>query len=90
MVNFNKSRSALLSVALCGSLVLFPFTRPQSDAPDALRNESLKAMLDGMGYSPSPLSKGFLIAIKRDTWTYNMQLVLSDDTTKLGIILIWA
>ena len=27
----------------------------------------------------------YLIAIKRDSWTYNIQLVLSADTTKLGM-----
>lgn len=85
MFNFSRSRSALVSAALCGSLVFFPFARLQSDAPDPLNNDSLKTMLDGMGYSPTALSKGYLIAIKRDTWTYNMQLVLSGDGTKLGI-----
>jgi hypothetical protein len=85
MLSFRRSKSALLATALCGSMVLVPFARLQSDAPDPLSNDSLKTMLDNMGYAPSALSKGYLVAIKRDTWTYNMQLVLSDDQTKLGI-----
>lgn len=85
MLSFAKSRSALVATALCGSLIVVPFARFQNDAPNALDNDSLKTMLDSMGYAPTALSKGYLIAIKRDTWTYNMQLVLSDDQTKLGI-----
>jgi len=50
-----------------------------------LDNDSLKAMLTNMGYAPTDLSKGYLIAIKRDSWTYNMQLVLSADQSKIGI-----
>ena len=49
-----------------------------------LDNDSLKAMLTNMGYAPTDLSKGYLIAIKRDSWTYNMQLVLSADQSKIG------
>jgi len=52
---------------------------------DSLTDESLKSLLDGMGLEPKKLSKGYLIAIKREAWTYNMQLVLSGDGTKLGI-----
>ncbi|MBI1757019.1 MAG: hypothetical protein HY248_03605 [Fimbriimonas ginsengisoli] len=47
-------------------------------------DDSLKATLDGMGYEPKKLSKGFLISIKRDSWTYYIQLVLSSDSSKLG------
>ncbi|HVY88718.1 MAG TPA: hypothetical protein VG942_07610 [Hyphomonadaceae bacterium] len=50
-----------------------------------LNNDSLKAMLDGLGYEPKALSKGFLIDIKQDTWDIYMQLVLSGDGTKLGM-----
>jgi len=42
-------------------------------------------MLANLGLEPKPLSKGFLIAIKRDTWTLNMQLVLSPNLEKLGM-----
>ncbi len=51
---------------------------------DVLTDDGLKTMLDNMGLEPKPLSKGFLIAIKRDTWTYNIQLRLSSDGTKIG------
>ncbi|HLK14420.1 MAG TPA: hypothetical protein VKT78_06420 [Fimbriimonadaceae bacterium] len=54
-------------------------------AAQSLDNASLKTVLEGMGYEPKALSKGYLIAIKRDDWTYNMQLVLSSDSSKLGI-----
>ncbi len=54
-------------------------------APSQLNNDSLRQMLDGMGLEPKALSKGYLIAIKRDTWTYNMQLVLSENQEKLGM-----
>jgi len=41
-------------------------------------------MLDNMGNEPKKLSKGYLIAMKRDSWTFNIQIVLSDDRTKIG------
>jgi len=80
----SRSKSALLGVALCSSLVFLPAAK-HPDEPGALDNDGLKVMLDNMGYAPSPLSKGYLIAVKRDSWTYNMQLVLSGDQTKLGL-----
>jgi len=50
----------------------------------ALTDDTLQKMLDAMGYEPKKLSKGYLIAIKRDSWTFNMQLTLSSDMSKLG------
>ncbi len=78
---------ALLAVVLWGSLALAPVIRAQETlgAPQALSNDDLKKMLENMGLEPKPLSKGFLIAIKRDTWTLNMQIVLSENLTKLGL-----
>ena len=49
-----------------------------------LNDESLKTMLTNMGLEPSALTKGFLVKIKQDTWTLNIQLVLSPDKRKLG------
>src|ERR1051325_4050714 len=49
-----------------------------------LTEDGLKQMLDNMGYEPKKLGKGYLLSIKRDSWTYNMQLVLSSDHSKLG------
>lgn len=51
---------------------------------EGLTDDTLKQMLLGMGIEPKPLSKGFLVAIKQDTWTINMQLVISADKSKLG------
>ena len=42
-------------------------------------------MLDGMGYEPKPLSKGFLIAVKRGTWTLNIQIVISSNSERIGM-----
>jgi hypothetical protein len=81
---FRRSYSAVAAAALCSSLVFMPMVK-RSDEPEALTNDSLKTTLANMGYEPTDLSKGYLIAIKRDTWTYNMQVVLSNDGTKLGI-----
>lgn len=52
---------------------------------DALDDESLRQMLVGMGFEPKKLSKGFLLSLKRESWTYYVQLVLSPDGTKLGL-----
>lgn len=82
------SGAAVLSIVLWGSLALAPTGRAQevvSAARDSLSNDDLKTMLANLGFEPKPLSKGFLIAIKRDTWTLNMQLVLSGDSTKIGL-----
>jgi hypothetical protein len=54
-------------------------------APGTLTDASLRQMLDNMGLAPKPLSKGFLVSVKRDTWTIYVQLVLSSDQTKLGM-----
>jgi hypothetical protein len=51
----------------------------------ALTNESLSTMLSNMGYEPKALSKGFLIAKKVDSWTINVQVVLSPNLTKIGM-----
>jgi hypothetical protein len=50
----------------------------------ALADDTLLQMLDTMGYAPTKLSKGYLVALKRDTWTVNIQVVLSPDNNKLG------
>jgi hypothetical protein len=79
-------------VALSALLVLGPIsasaqTPPASPAPPSggLTDAGLKELLDGLGLEPKPLSKGYLIAVKRDTWTFNIQLVLSKDLTKIGM-----
>jgi hypothetical protein len=54
-------------------------------AGQVLTDDSLKSMLDNMGYEPKKLTKGYLLVIKQDTWTLNMQLVISPDGRKLGL-----
>lgn len=60
---------------------------PAAPAPSeqGLTDAQLSQLLDSMGFAPRKLSKGYLIVIQRDGWTYNMQLVLSPDLTKLGM-----
>ena len=81
---YNRSTATLCATALCGSLVFLPFVH-RDDEPSALDNAGLQSMLDNMGYSPKPLSNGYLISIKQDSWTYNMQLLLSSDGSKIGM-----
>ena len=77
-----RAHSLAVATALCGSLVFLPIAR-HKDA-DVLSDQDLKTMLDGLGYSPNHLSNGYLIAISRDGWTYNMQVLLSPDASKVG------
>jgi hypothetical protein len=79
---------SLLVIAVCCAIGLSPRVHSQSTAPAAqgvLTDDGLRTMLDGMGYEPKPLSKGFLIAVKRGTWTLNTQLVISPNTERIGM-----
>jgi hypothetical protein len=84
------SATATIALLLWGTTALSSLTRAQDKIEDAratgvtLDSASLETMLTGLGFEPKSLSKGYLIAVKRDTWTFNMQLVLSGDGTKLG------
>jgi hypothetical protein len=81
------SAVALFAVVLWGVTMATPILRAQESSRltiPALTDDSLKQMLDTMGYEPKKLSKGYLLAVKRDSWTINIQLVLSKDNTKLG------
>jgi hypothetical protein len=49
-----------------------------------LDDAGLKAMLVSMGYEPKKLSEGYLVAVKQDSWTLNVQLRLSSNRSKLG------
>ena len=42
-------------------------------------------MLEGLGYEPKKLSKGFLVVESQESWTYNIQVVISPDGSKIGI-----
>jgi hypothetical protein len=87
-----KSRSAasapaLFAIVLWSATAIAPLLRAQ-DAPrptvPAVTEDSLRQMLDNMGYEPKKLGKGYLIVIKRDSWTFNMQILLSPDKSKIG------
>lgn len=76
----------------CGIALLTPL-RAQDNipapatetVPDRLTDETLHQMLTSMGHAPKPLSKGFLIEVKRDAMVVYIQVVLSPDETKLGL-----
>jgi hypothetical protein len=60
--------------------------KPETVAsPTTLTDDGLKRMLTDMGYKPKDLSKGFQITIKKNKWTFNIQVVLSDNKEKLGM-----
>ena len=52
--------------------------------PPAVSDAELQKMLDNMGFEPKKLTRGYLITIKQDTWTYYIQILLSSDGTKMG------
>lgn len=63
---------------------------PQAAAPVAVSNgaisdSGLKQMLTNLGYTPKELSKGYQVTIKRNNWTFNIQVVLSDNKEKMGM-----
>jgi len=51
----------------------------------ALTNDCLFTTLTDMGLSPRALSKGYLVTFKQDTWTINVQFVLSPNLSRLGL-----
>jgi len=87
------SATALLAILLWGSTALVGYVNAQpkgqaeakSVAGEVLTDDTLSQSLSNMGFEPKKLSKGFLIAIKQDTWTLNMQLVLSANQEKIGL-----
>lgn len=83
------SLTSLLAITFCVVMAVSPRLYSQETKPaaaaGALVDDGLRKLLDGMGYEPKPLSKGFLIAVKRDTWTINIQLVISPNGEKIGM-----
>jgi hypothetical protein len=88
------SSTGLVAIGLWGCTALIAVghaaekERPsafQGGAAEALTDDTLKQSLEGMGFEPKALSKGFLIQSKQDTWTLNVQVVLSGDTRKIGL-----
>jgi hypothetical protein len=78
------SATSVFAILLWGSTALGAFVHAQ-EAIEALNDDSLKSTLTNMGYEPKKLSKGFLLALKQDTWTLNVQVVLSPDLRKVGL-----
>jgi hypothetical protein len=77
---------SLLVLTLSCIAAFSPALHSQGTSSSAALNDAgLKQMLDAMGYEPKPLTKGFLIAIKRDTWTVSIQLVISSNGEKIGM-----
>ena len=89
------SATALFALILWAGTVLSSILRAQNANQDPqkpieaigqnLTDDSLKQTLDNMGLEPKKLSKGYLLAIKQDTWTINLQVVLSLDNRKVGL-----
>ena len=89
------SATALFSLVVWGCTVVSGMLPAQDTKEDArkqpgaagqtLTDETLNQMLDNMGLEPKKLSKGNLVAIKQDTWTINIQVVLSANKEKLGL-----
>ena len=89
------SATALFALLLWGSTVLSALLPAQTGTHEAVKtpetggqnltDDSLEQTLDNMGLEPKKLSKGCLLAIKQDTWTINLQVVLSSDARKVGL-----
>jgi len=79
------SGTALFALILWGSTVFAGILHAQDTVGQNLTDDSLKQTLDTMGLEPKKLSKGYLLAMKQDTWTINMQVVLSPDLRKVGL-----
>ena len=63
-----------------------PQTQASTNVPaNAITDADLKKMLIDLGYTPKSLSKGYQITIKKNKWTFNIQVVLSDNLEKMGI-----
>ena len=78
--------SMLVVVVICAGVGASGGRALAASCPSGVvTNDCLPALLKDMGYENRALSKGYLITIKGDGWTYYIQLVLSNDATKLGM-----
>ena len=77
---------SVLAVAMALAATGFspPAARAQVSA-GGLNDTTMQAVLVGLGYTPTHLSKGLLIQAKRGTMTLYVQTVLSADERKLGL-----
>ena len=88
----SKSIASLLFMVLWGTSVVCPNMRARASyqgasatVPGQLSDDSLRQMLDGMGFEPKAISRGFLVTVKREKFTCYIQIVLSENKTKLGM-----
>jgi hypothetical protein len=87
------SSAGLLAIILWASTAAVAVVHASGGKPDEtvqasadeLTNDTLKQSLSNMGFEPKALSKGFLIQSKQDSWTLNVQVVLSGDNRKIGL-----
>ena len=92
-----KNRASTVGIfvtVFVGSTALVASLRAQGNQGDqgdlrqggqSLTAESLQKALDELGYGPRKLGNGYLISIKKDTWTYNMQFTISEDFSRLDV-----
>ncbi len=73
-----------ISIAV-GAVALLAVWQQGNEAPEVLTDESLRAMLVGLGYEPKAMDGGFVVTLKRDGWNDTMLLAFSADHSKLGI-----
>jgi len=83
---------ATIAIILWGCSALHPLVKADDQPTTAaaptgqtLNDDSLKTMLDGLGFEPKKLSQGYLVVYKDDAWTYNVQLVISKDQSRIGM-----
>ena len=80
-----KTIAFAMAVALSAAVIAsMPADAPAQPA-GGLTNDALVATLTQMGYAPRPLSHGYLISVKRGSWTLYVDVVLSSDGSKLGL-----
>jgi hypothetical protein len=90
-MNARRNALGLFALGLWCATAAVAVVHAQSTAPAnvavvaPLTDDGLKAMLIGLGYAPTKLSKGYQIVIKRSDWTYTIQVLLSDNRSKLGM-----
>ena len=81
-------KRSVLAGAMALAVVATGFGAPAARAQvsaGGLNDTTMQAVLVGLGYAPTHLSKGLLIQGKRGTMTLYVQTVLSADERKLGL-----
>lgn len=60
-----------------------PAARPVTRG--TLTESTLVQMLEDLRYEPRKLRQGYVVTIREDDWTYNVQLVISPNGEKIGL-----